>query len=455
MSILSEKRELDMVNGPLLKNIIVFSLPVMATMLLQMLFNAADTIVVGNFAGPNALAAVGSTGAIFFLITALFFGLATGVNVIIANAIGANDSDRVQRGVHTAIALSVICGLIATVVGLGASRFVLTLIDTPANILEDSILYMRIIFGGSIFLLVYDFGAAILRSKGDTKGPLYFLIFSGIVNVLLNLFFVIVLHMSVAGVAIATNISQAISAVLVILSLIKDTGICHLNLSKLCLDKASVLQIVKIGVPAGIQGATFALSNVVIMSSINSFHSSTIVAANTTSANIENFVYIGMDAFSAAVMTFTSQNIGAKNYDKIKKIMLSTLALDISFTFLLGFGAYLGSDFFLGLYTNDPMVIKYGAIRLFYVAIFLFLNATLDIFVSSLRGMGYSTSPTIIMLLGVCLFRLLYLWIYFPSHHTLEVIYAVFPISWILTSLALFIQWVYVYRKIMKGRISG
>lgn len=453
MNFLTQDREIDMVHGPVLKNVIIFSVPLMLTMLLQMAFNAADTIVVGRFAGDNALAAVGSTGAIMFLLTTLFFGLATGANVVIANAIGANHAQRVHQGVHTAMSLSVISGILSIIIGIACSRFILTAIDTPANILEDSILYMRIIFVGSIFMLIYDFGAAILRSKGDTKGPLYFLVISGIVNVVLNLLFVIVFKMSVAGVALATIISEALSAGLVVVSLMKDRGICQLRLKDLCLDKQSVIQIVKIGIPAGIQGAAFALSNVVILSSINSFHSSAIIAGNTASANIEGFVYIGMDAFSAAVMTFTSQNIGAKNYGKIKKIMAVTLAIDIVFTFLLGLGTYLGADFFLGLYTSDPEVIRVGTIRLLYVAVFLFLNATLDVFVSSLRGMGYSTSPTVIMLLGVCVFRLIYLWFYFPSHRTLEVIYAVFPISWILTVVTLLIQWIYVYRKVVIKRL--
>ncbi len=451
MTLIGKTKELDMIHGPILKNIILFSLPLMASMLLQMLFNAADTIVVGHFAGDKALAAVGNTGSVIFLLTALFFGLATGANVVIANAIGANDEQRVQKSVHTALSLSILCGILSIFIGMTLSKSILTLIDTPADILDDSILYMKLIFAGSIFILIYDFGASILRSKGDTKRPLYFLIISGILNVLLNLLFVIVFRMSVAGVAIATVISHAVSALLVIVSLMKDTGVCHLDLRKLCLDREAVIRIIKIGVPAGIQGAAFALSNVVILSSINSFNSSKIVAGNTAASNIENFVYIGMDSFSAAVMTFTSQNIGAKNYENIKKIMTKTLLIDVIFTFGLGLLAYLGADFFLGLYSDDPEVIAVGTIRLFYVAMFLFLNGILDVFVSSLRGMGYSTSPTVIMLLGVCLFRLLYLWFYFPGHQALDVIYAVFPVSWILTSIALMIQWIIVYRKVMSA----
>lgn len=447
MGFLSKSEEMDMVQGPLMKNIILFSIPLMATMFLQMLFNAADTIIVGQFAGDNALAAVGCTGSIIFLLTALFFGLTTGANVIIANAIGADNQDRIHQSVHTAMTLSIICGLISSCIGFPLSRTILTFVDTPADILEDSILYMQLIFIGNTFVSIYDFGAAVLRSKGDTKKPLYILIFSGILNVLLNLLFVIVFKMAVAGVAIATIISHFSSAILVVLAMIKDTGLCHLNIKELCLDKEAAIDIIKIGIPAGIQWSAFALSNVIILSSINSFHSSKVVAGNTAASNIENFVYIGMDALSAAVVTFTSQNMGAKNYKKVKEILWKAMALDTVFTFVLGLTAYLGAEFFLGLYTDNPEVIKVGTLRLFYVVLFLFINAILDIFVSSLRGMGYSLSPTVIMLLGVCAFRIIYLWTYFPSHHSLDVIYIVFPISWVLTCIPLLVQWTITYRK--------
>ncbi len=441
------KNEIDMVHGPLIKNVLIYGLPIMLSQLLQMLFNAADTIVVGKFAGANALAAVGCTGSIIYLIVSLFFGLSVGGNVVIATAIGAKDKDRIEKSVHTAVSLSFISGIIAIIAGIALSRTVLSLMGTPENILEDAILYMRVIFLGSIFMLIYDFGSAILRSKGDTRNPMYFLIISGILNVVLNLLFVIVFHWDVLGVALATDISHAVSAVLVLRAMMRDTGDCHLDIKKLCLNKSIVGSILRIGVPAGFQGVAFALSNVVIQSSINSFDSSTIVAGNTAAANIESFVYIGMMAFSSAAMTFTSQNIGAKNYKRIRPIMVSTMLLDIAMSFAIGIAVYLAADPLLRLYTSDPEVVKIGTLRLFYVVVFLFLNAALDILVNSLRGMGYSYSPTIIMLTGVCVFRLIYLFTYFPINPTISVIYAVYPISWVITTIVLLGEWIMIYRK--------
>lgn len=444
-------QSVDMVNGPLLKNVWVFSVPLMLTSLLQMMFNAADTVVVGRFAGEHALAAVGATGSVCFLLVALFNGLSVGSNVLIAKYLGANDHDKIEKSVHTSLTMAAVSGLLLTAAGFFASKPLLTLMSTPSDIVDLSELYMRIYFVGTFFMLIYNFGSAILRAKGDTKRPLYFLCISGVTNVVLNLLFVIVFQMSVAGVALATVISQAISAALVCLALIGDRDSTHLDFKKLGIDVPMAWDIIKIGVPAGIQGMVFSLSNVVVQSSINSFNSSTIVAGNSAAANVESFVYIGMSAFSQACITFTSQNIGAKNYKRVKDIFKTTMLLSIVGASVLGFTVWYFGDFFLGLYTSEPAVIEAGMVRLFWVAMLLVLNGILDVFVCSLRGMGYSTMPTILMIVGICGVRLTWLLTIFPLHRSLEVIYICFPLSWTITSIILGILWVHCHRKLMQN----
>lgn len=373
----------DMVHGPLLKNIWVFAVPLMLTNFLQMLFNAADTVIVGRFAGQQALAAVGATGSLCFLLISLFNGLSMGSNVLIARYLGAEDQRNVERAVHTAITMSALCGALLMVLGYFLSRPMLELMSTPADIIDLSELYMRIYFVGTFFSLIYNFGASILRAKGDTKRPLYFLSISGATNVLLNLLFVIVFKMSVAGVAIATAISHAISAVLVCVSLVKENDSTRIHFNKLGIDLSMAWNIIRIGIPAGVQGMVFSLSNVVIQSSINSFGSSAIVAGNSAAGNVESFVYIGMMAFTQACMTFTSQNIGARNYPRVKETMKLTMILTMISAMSISFIMWFFGDFFLGLYTTDAAVIEVGKIRLTYVVLPLVLNAILDIFVAS------------------------------------------------------------------------
>ena len=427
---MDQKHSLDMVNGPLLKNIFIFSVPLMLTTLLQILFNTADTIVVGKFAGSSALAAVGGTASFVWLLTSLCNGLSTGSNVVIANFIGSGDDEKVSRAVHTSMWLAFVSGALLTVVGLLLGKPVLKLISTPEDIIGLSQLYLNIYFGGVIFLVVYNFGAAIMRSKGDTKRPFYYLLIGGVLNVMFNLFFVIVLHWSVAGVAIATIISEAVSAILVFIALLNEDDSTKIYLSKIKLDKTIALDIIRIGLPAGIQGMFFSLSNVVIQSSINSFDSSVIVAANSAAMNIEEFVYIGMDGFSRAAITFTSQNMGAKNYKSIKKIMWTTMVLDISAALLLGGLVYLFGESLLGLYTDSSAVVEIGMKRLFFVPLFIFLNAILDIYLCSIRGMGVSTLPTILMLIGIVGVRIGWLVVVFPIYHSVDVIYMCYPIKY-------------------------
>lgn len=439
----------DMTHGPLLKNIWIFAVPLMLTNFLQMLFNAADTVIVGRFAGQQALAAVGATGSLCFLLISLFNGLSMGSNVLIARYLGAGDHKSVERAVHTAITTSMLGGLLLMVLGYFISRPMLELMSTPSDIIDLSVVYMRIYFVGAFFGVIYNFGASILRAKGDTKRPLYFLFISGLTNVLLNLLFVIVFQLSVVGVAAATAISQAISAVLVCIALCRQNDSTRLDFRKLGMDFTMAWKIIKIGIPAGIQGMVFSLSNVVIQSSINSFGSSAYVAGNSAAANVESFVYIGTMAFTQACMTFTSQNIGARNLPRVKETMKLTMILTMISAFAISFTVWALGDFFLSFYTTDPVVIEVGKIRLTYVVLPLVLNGILDVFVSSMRGMGYSLLPTITMIAGICGIRLAWIWTVFPVYHTLTTIYLCFPISWTATSIVQSIFWRKCHKRLL------
>ncbi|MBQ6217288.1 MAG: MATE family efflux transporter [Erysipelotrichaceae bacterium] len=445
----SKSRKMDMANGPLLKNIFIFAIPLIFTNILQMLFNSADTIIVGKFAGDQALAAVGATGSIVFLITSLFNGLATGTNVIVARYIGTGNKDKIKDSIHTSIALASAGGVVLTFVGLFFSKFFLQMMDTPSDFIDLSATYMRIYFLGVIFLLLYNFGSAILRSRGDTQRPLYFLMLSGALNVVLNFITVKFMNLSVVGAAAATVTSEAVSAFLVLRVLVNEKDSTKLDLRHLYFDKESFLEILRIGIPAGLSGAVFALSNVVIQSSINSFDSTDIVAGNSAGANIENFVYIGYMAFNQATITFTSQCMGAGRLDRIKEIMVKTLILVVIGAVVMGVAVYLSGPLVLTLYTDKPAVIDVGMIRIKYVAALLVFNGILDVFVNSLRGMGSSSLPTILMIIGICGVRLLWIYTMFPLHRTLKTIYLCFPLSWIVTSIVEFILWIIVYKKVV------
>jgi len=390
---------MDMVHGPLIKNIFIFSVPLMMANLLEIAFNAADTIVVGKFSGQEALAAVGATGPIVNFMVSLFNGLAIGSNIVIARQLGSGKKDRISASVHTSYFLALAGGILLTIIGLLGSILFLDFMGTPSNIIDQSALYLRIYFMGSIPLLIYNFGSAVLRSKGDTAHPTLYLAIGGILNVILNLYFVIVLQMSVAGVAIATVISESVSAVLVTIQLMRENDSIRLDLRKIKMDRSLASSIMKIGIPAGLQSMMWSISNVAVQSGINGF-GSTAVAGNSAAANIEGFVYIGMGAFSQACITFTSQCAGAGEKQRIKKILWLLVLLMIVSSWTVGSLAWFFGRFFLSFFTNDSSVIDMGMIRMWYVVFWLWLNGVLDIPASSLRGMGYSTTPTVAMLLG-------------------------------------------------------
>lgn len=439
----------DIVNGPLLSSMLKFAFPLMLTNFLSNLFSAVDTIVVGQHAGSEALAAVGATGSLIFMVSSLFNGLSMGASVVVGQMIGRGNESRAKETVETAFIMAASSGLFLSMVGLFLSKSLLRMVSTPANILDQSALYMRIYLGGAIFMLIYNFGAAILRAKGDTLRPLYYIIASGLTNVVLNLIFVTRLHLGTAGVAFATLISQAVSAILVTYSLITTKDITQLDLKHMRFNGRTALEILRIGVPSGIQSMMFSISNVVMQSSINSFSSSDIIAGNTAGSNLENFCYIAMMAFTQACISFTSQNYGARKYEKLKKVMYVSLVLVIIGALTVAGIIWVFHKPLLSLYTNDPEVVRIGTLRVLYVILPLFLNGILDVFAGSLRGMGKSSLPMIIMVVGICGVRLAWLWSFFPTHRALEVIYLSYPLSWFITSVLEFILWNYVYHKIV------
>lgn len=438
--------EIDMCNGPLLGKLLLFALPLMLSGILQLLFNAADVIVVGRFAGNQALAAVGSTGSLTNLLVNLFIGLSVGTNVLVARYYGAKQEREVEETVHTSIIISIIGGILLAIIGFVAAKPLLVLMDTPADVIEQSVLYMRILFLGMPMMLLYNFGSAILRAIGDTRRPLYFLVVAGIVNVILNLWFVIGLHMGVAGVATATVISQCVSAGFIIYCLFHTQGCYRLQLSKMHMNYDKLAKIAKIGLPAGLQGSLFAISNVLIQSSVNSF-GSIAMAGNTAGANVEGFVYTAMNAFHQTTVSFTGQNLGARQYKRITRILLECLLMVTVVGVVMGNGAVLFGQQILGLYSQDAEVIAYGIHRLEMICTLYCLCGIMDVLCGSLRGMGYGIMPMIVSLLGACVFRVVWIYTIFAWMPTLTVLYLSYPISWALTAAVHVICFLIVKRK--------
>lgn len=444
-----DKYEIDMCNGPLFGKILLFYVPLMLSGILQLLFNAADIVVVGRFAGSDSLAAVGSTSSLINLLVNIFIGLSVGANVLVARYYGAGQQKELEEMVHTAVMTSFVSGCILIVAGVGLASPALTLMGTPENVIGQSVLYMRIYFLGMPFMMAYNFGSAILRAAGDTRRPLYYLLFAGIINVILNLVFVICFSMGVAGVATATVISQAVSSGLVLRCLIKSDSSYKLMLKKLRIVPDKLLKMLQIGLPAGLQGALFSISNVLIQSSVNSF-GSIAMAGNTASSNIEGFVYTSMNAFYQTAISFTSQNYGAKKYKRIGKILIICQACVITVGLVLGNAAYLFSGTLLKLYSTEAEVIMYGTLRMSIICTTYCLCGMMDTMVGALRGMGYSVLPMLVSLTGACLFRIVWIYTVFRQYRTLQCLYYSYPISWALTFAVHVICFIIIYRKILK-----
>ena len=438
-----------MINGSIFGKLITFSIPLILSSILQLLFNAADIIVVGRFAGDNSLAAVGSTGSLINLLINLFMGLGVGANVVAANYFGAGKRDALQKTVHTTMLLSIYCGLILTVVGVFGSKYILQLMQAPKDVLDLATIYLRIYFSGITATVIYNFGASILRAKGDTKRPLYILTIAGIINVVLNLIFVICFGKGVAGVAWATVISQVFSALMVVIILCKDQDEFNLNLHKLQIDRHIFAKIVKIGIPAGCQGIMFSFSNVIIQSSVNSF-GATLIAGNSAACNLEGFIYTSMNGFSQGALTFCSQNFGAHKIDRIKKVVVESQISIFFIGLIMGLVFLCFDDYLLGIYSKSPEVIEAGKMRLIVIFTTYYLCGMMDSMANSIRGIGHSLLPVIMTLIGACLFRILWLATIFQiqKFHTPFTIFVSYPISWTLTFIALLISYRILIKKI-------
>lgn len=441
-------RDMDMLNGNLFKKIVIFAIPVMLSGVLQLLYNAVDLAVVGRFCGEASLGAVGSTGALTGLIVNIFMGVSVGANVAIARSIGKGDKNRVERLVHTSILFSIIAGSFLMIFGILTARTWLELMNTTADCIDLATLYLQIYFGGMIFNMLYNFGAAILRAVGDTKKPLYFLAISGIANVIINLILVVFFDMDVAGVAIGTIVSQFMASIMVVVCLIRRTGFINLNLKKLRIDFRCLLEMILIGLPAGIQGSLFSISNVIIQSAVNSFDSAVIVAGNTAAVNIEGFIYIAMNAFYHACLTFTSQNLGAKKIKNCRKVLCYSLFCVSITGAVMGGLVILLSENLLSLYNTNPEVIKIGILRMSIICSTYFVCGIMDVLVGGLRGLGFSIVPMFVSILGVCGFRLIWVFTIFENNHTLNNLYISYPISWIMTAIIQLSCYIFIYKSV-------
>lgn len=451
---MNKKYEIDMCSGSVYKKMLLFAVPLMCSSILQLLFNAADIVVVGRFAGDNALAAVGSNSSLINLLTNLFVGLSIGTNVLTAQYFGGKKEVDLRDTVHTSMLLSLYSGLILTVIGIAGARFLLELMQAPPEVLDLAVVYLRIYFLGMTSTMVYNFGSAILRAVGDTKRPLYYLLIAGIINVILNLFFVIVCKMGVAGVAAATAISQTISAILVVYCLMREQGGIHLDLKALSISKEKMGRIMRIGLPAGFQGMVFSLSNVVIQSAVNSF-GAIAVAGNSAAANIEGFVYMGMNAFYQATISFTSQNFGARQYKRIYKILFAGELYAIATGVILGNLAVFFGESLLRIYSPNAEVIAAGLSRMKVICTVYALCGMMDVLVGALRGIGYAVIPMIVSLVGACGLRLLWIATIFqiPQYHSLTTVYLSYPITWTVTLIVHAATFAFAAHKVLREQM--
>ena len=428
------KYEIDMCNGSIMDKLITFSLPLMLTSILQLMFNAVDIIVVGRFSGSQALAAVGSTTALINIFTNLFIGISLGANVLAARYFAAGNDREMSESVHTAITLALISGILMAFVGLGASRAALELMGTPEDVIDQSTLYMRIYFMGMPFFMLYNYGAAILRAVGDTRRPLFFLGAAGLTNVVLDLLLVIVIPLDVAGVAIGTVASQMISCILVIRCLCKTESSYQLHFSKLSIRKVYLIRIFQVGIPAGIQSTVINFSNAMLQSSVNSF-GSTAMAGYTAANNILGFLYASINAVTQACMSFTSQNFGVGKYKRMDRVLLDCVILSVGVSGVLGVGAYLFGAQLLGIYTADADVVRCGMEILSITTVPYFLCGIMDLLPGALRGMGHSAVPMVLSVIGTVGTRILWIYVFFPQHRSLYFLFISYPGSWIATIL--------------------
>ena len=452
VAIKRSKYEIDMCNGSIMDKLIAFSMPLMLSGILQLLFNAVDLVVVGRFTGSQALAAVGSTTALINMFINLFIGVSLGANVLAARFYASGREKEMSETVHTAIAFALISGVVMLFVGLFFSKGALELMDTPADVIDQSTLYMRIYFLGMPFFMLYNYGAAILRAVGDTRRPLYFLLISGVLNTALNLFLVIVFGLGVAGVAIATVISQMVSCILVLRCLYRTEGCYQLRFSKLMIKGVYLKQIFQVGIPAGIQSTVITFSNVLLQSSVNSF-GSIAMAGYTAANNIFGFLYVSVNSISQTCMSFTSQNYGVGKWKRMDRVLIDCIILSVVVTLLLGGGACIFGKQLLRIYTKEPEVIACGMEILFYTTATYFLCGLMDLFPGALRGMGRSTVPMILSVIGTVGMRIVWIYGVFPQYRSLKVLFISYPASWLITIVMQVICFFFVRRKVHRSII--
>lgn len=444
-----KKYSIDMTTGVLFPKILGFAFPLMVTGLLQIVYNAADVMVVGRFAGSISLAAVGATSTLVNLMLNLFLGLSMGSGVVVAKHIGAGDGASVHRTVHSAMLLSIISGFVIGIFGVVISPYALSAMGTPDDVHSLSTLYLRIFFLGTPANMVYNYGASILRATGDSKRPLYILTSTGILNVVLNLIFVVKFNMNVAGVALATIISQYVSAICVLYILLNINSYIHLSMKKLHFYKDELLDILKIGIPAGLQGSLFSLSNVIIQSSINSFGAAAI-AGNTASGNVDSIIFTCCNSVSQTATTFTSQNLGAGQYKRIRKIYFNCIGVSMGIAAIFGVALLAFGPQILTVFSTDSEVIDMGLIRLKLFAVTYIINSVLDVTTGQMRGLGKSVIPMIVTMVGVCGLRVLWVFTVFPQYRSMFTLYLSYPVSWLATGIVLVTMYAVTFRKILK-----
>lgn len=445
-----------MLHGPLLKKILLFALPLAASSTLQQLFNATDVAVVGRFAGSEAMAAVGSNGPVINLIVNIFVGLAVGANVVIANYIGQQRMDRVKAAVSTTVVTALAGGVLVAIVGIFVSRPLLEIMGAPDNVIDLAALYLKIYFAGMPFMMMYNFCASILRSKGDSVKPLVCLVISGVINVGLNLFLVAVMKLGVVGVATATVTANAVSCTMILYFLAHEEEAFRVTLKSLKMHKEQLLRIARIGVPAGIQGMVFSLSNVIIQSSINSFGSDCI-AGSAAAINFEYFSYFVINAFSQAAVTFTGQNFGAGNMKRCREVCRKCLIVSILATLVINIAFYTGRTFLVGLFTEEPAVMEWAYIRMAHILLFQFIANSYEITGSAMRGLGHSLVPAILTIFGSCVLRILWIFTVCKVYTSFETLVNIYPISWIVTGTAVITAYFIVRRKEerLQNRVNG
>ncbi|MBO5668564.1 MAG: MATE family efflux transporter [Lentisphaeria bacterium] len=424
-----ESYEVDMCHGPLVRQMIRFSIPLMISGMLQLLFHAADLIVIGRFSSHEALAAIGATGSLTSLLVNVFIGLSVGTNVLVARYLGEKNRKETSRTVHTAVMSSFAGGIFLAIFGIMAARPVLSWMSTPPEILDKAVLYMSIYFAGMPVIMFYNFGSAIMQAFGDTTRPFYFLLLAGVINVLLNLFFVIVFHWDVAGVAAATVISQAVSAVLVLRVLKDMRGPCRVKWQALCVKWKNLREILWIGVPAGFQSSCFSISNVLIQSSLNTFGSAA-MAGNIAWSSVENFGHSAINAVAQTVISFVSRNYGGRQYDRIKKVIRYALAGSCCIVFLWSVPMLIFSGPVLSIFNTNAEVIRWGILRAYCVVPFFFIAAVMQVNTGAMRGLGHSVEPSLISIFCICILRIIWLFTIFRWHPTMTVLLIGYPVTW-------------------------